>query len=170
MSATTVFGRIGGNGMNEYGDQQLNVARLWSGGLATAVVAGLIILAGVLVARGVLRIPVLAPEEAGYFGDAGTGVYAAMAATAALLATGLLHLLMVGAPRPLAFFGWIVGLATIVATVSPLTQQAALESQVATALINLVAGVAILTLLSSTGAGASCALPSGPPNFPPTTT
>ncbi|RNL81595.1 DUF6069 family protein [Halostreptopolyspora alba] len=140
--------------MNEYGGgRQLNVARLWSGGLATAVVAGLVILVGALVVRGVLGIPVLAPEEAGYFGDAGTGVYAVMAALAAMVATGLLHLLVISAPRPQGFFGWIVGLATTVAVVSPFAQVASLPSQIATALINLVAGVAIATLLSSVASG-----------------
>lgn len=140
--------------MNEYGGgRQLNVARLWSGGLATAVVAGLVILVGALVVRGVLGIPVLAPEEAGYFGDAGTGVYAAMAALAAMVATGLLHLLVTSAPRPQSFFGWIVGLATTVAVVSPFAQAASVPSQIATALINLVAGIAIATLLSSVASG-----------------
>ncbi len=141
--------------MNEYGGERwLNVARLWSGGLATAVVAGLVILVGALVARGILSIPVLAPEEAGYFGDARTGVYAAMAALAALAATGVLHLLVISAPRPQTFFGWIVGLATTIAVVSPFAQAAPVSSQIATALINLVAGVAIATLLSSVASGA----------------
>ncbi|MBB4929502.1 hypothetical protein F4561_000322 [Lipingzhangella halophila] len=141
--------------MNEYGGgRQLNIARLWSGGLATAVVAGLVILVGALVVRGILGIPVLAPEEAGYFGDAGTGVYAVLAALAALAATGLLHLLLISAPRPRTFFGWIVGLGTTVAVVSPFAQVASVPSQIATALINLVAGIAIATLLNSVAAGA----------------
>ncbi|GAA1984161.1 hypothetical protein GCM10009799_06980 [Nocardiopsis rhodophaea] len=153
MGAMTVFGAVsGGTGMSEYGnDRRINVTRLWSGGLATAVVAGLLILVGTLVARGVLQIPVLAPEEAGYFGDAGTGVYAAMAAAAALIATALLHLLLLSAPRPMTFFGWIVGLATIVAAVSPFTQSASLASQIATGVINAVTGIAIISLLTSVG-------------------
>ncbi|SKA37330.1 hypothetical protein SAMN02745673_04683 [Marinactinospora thermotolerans DSM 45154] len=155
----TVFGAVsGGNGMsgNGYGDsrRRLNAARLWSGGLATAVVAGLVVLVGALVARGVLGVPVLAPEEAGYFGDAGTGVYAALAALSALLATALLHLLLVSAPRPLAFFGWIIGLAVVIAAVGPFAQEAPLATQVTTATINLVAGLAIASLLGSVGAGA----------------
>ncbi|MFE3459100.1 DUF6069 family protein [Nocardiopsis aegyptia] len=136
--------------MSEFGSERsVNAVRLWSGGLATAVVAALVILVGTLVIRGVMDIPVLAPEEAGYLGDAGTVVYALMAAVAALLATGLLHLLLVAAPRARAFFGWIIGLVTAVAAVTPFTQGAELPSQIATAVINLVAGIAIATLLSS---------------------
>ncbi|MDA2812394.1 DUF6069 family protein [Nocardiopsis sp. RSe5-2] len=134
--------------------RSINVSRLWSGGLATAVVAGLVILVGALIVRGVFGIPVLAPEEAGYLGDATTGVYAATAAIAALIATALLHLLMLSAPRPMTFFGWIVGLATVVAAVTPFTQGAPLASQIATGLINAVCGIAIVSLLSSVGASA----------------
>ncbi|MDS1269890.1 DUF6069 family protein [Lipingzhangella sp. LS1_29] len=132
----------------------VNAGRLWAGGLATAAVAGLVIIVGVLIARSVFGIAILAPEEDGHLGNATTGFYAASAALAALLAAGLLHLLLTSAPSPLSFFGWIGGLATAVAAVSPFTQEAALESQVATAAINLVAGVAIVTLLSGVAASA----------------
>ncbi len=156
MGALTEFGAVsGGSAMNTNDNgRSINVSRLWSGGLATAVVAGLVILVGTLIVRGVFGIPVLAPEEAGYLGDATTGVYAATAAMAALIATALLHLLMLSAPRPMTFFGWIVGLATIVAAVTPFTQGAPLTSQIATGLINAVCGIAIVSLLTSVGASA----------------
>lgn len=141
--------------MSEYGsERRVNAVRLWSGGLATAVVAALIALVGTLVVRGVLGIPILAPEEAGYIGGAGTAAYAVTAGIAALVATALLHLLLVSAPRATTFFGWIVGLATVVAAVSPFAQQAALPSQLATAVINAVTGIAIVSLLTSVGATA----------------
>lgn len=143
--------------MSGYGydpdESGINVSRLWAGGLATAVVAGLVIIVGVLLARNVFGFAVLAPEADGHFGNAITGYYAAVAAVAALLATGLLHLLLLAAPSPQSFFSWIGGLATAVATVSPFTQSAALESQITTAAINLVAGVAIVTLLSGVAVG-----------------
>ncbi|MDA0564314.1 DUF6069 family protein [Streptomonospora sp. S1-112] len=141
--------------MSEFGsERRVNVARLWSGGLATAVVAALIILVGALVVRGVLGVPVLAPEDAGYFGDLGTALYALMAACAALAATALLHLLLLSAPRPTTFFGWIVGLAAVVAAVTPFTQDAPFAGQLSTALINAVTGTAIASLLSGVGAAA----------------
>ncbi|MDT0329054.1 DUF6069 family protein [Nocardiopsis lambiniae] len=136
--------------MNEFTTERpVNAVRLWSGGLATAVVAALVILVGTLFVRGVLGIPVLAPEEAGYLGDAGTALYALVAAVAALAATALMHLLLVAAPRARAFFVWIIGLITAIAVVTPFTQGAEGASQVGTALINLVAGVAIAILVNS---------------------
>ncbi|MEE2045375.1 hypothetical protein Q7689_18695, partial [Nocardiopsis tropica] len=86
--------------MTEFGrERPVNTTRLWSGGLATAVVAALVIFAGALVFRGVFDVPVLAPEEAGNLGDASTVAYALMAAVAALLATALMHLLLLSAPK-----------------------------------------------------------------------
>ncbi|MFC4865630.1 DUF6069 family protein [Streptomonospora arabica] len=141
--------------MSEYGNERrVNAVRLWSGGLATAVVAALIVLVGTLLVRGVLGIPILAPEEAGYTGGAGTAAYAATAGIAALVATALLHLLLISAPRATIFFGWIVGLATVVAAVSPFTQSATPASQLSTAVINTVVGIAIVSLLTSVGATA----------------
>ncbi|GHC77396.1 hypothetical protein GCM10007079_14550 [Nocardiopsis terrae] len=138
--------------MNENGSERaVNVTRLWSGGLATAVVAALVIFAGTLVVRGIFGIPVLAPEDAGYLGDAGTVGYALLAGVVALLATALLHLLLLSAPRAISFFGWIVGLATAIAAVTPFTQGAEISSQIATGLINLVCGVAIASLLRGVG-------------------
>ncbi|MEE2036481.1 DUF6069 family protein [Nocardiopsis sp. CT-R113] len=138
--------------MTEFGSERpVNTTRLWSGGLATAVVAALVIFAGALVFRGVFDVPVLAPEEAGNLGDASTVAYALMAAVAALLATALMHLLLLSAPKAGTFFGWIVGLATAIAAVTPFSQGAEMPSQIATALINLVAGIAIITLLRSVG-------------------
>ncbi|MBB6118101.1 DUF6069 family protein [Nocardiopsis algeriensis] len=141
--------------MNEIGrERPVNAVRLWSGGLATAVVAALVILVGTLLMRGALGIPVLAPEEAGYLGDAGTVVYALMAAVAALLATGLMHLLLLTTPRARTFFGWMIGLVTAVAVVTPFTQGAEVASQFATAFVNLAAGAAIGLLLRSVSATA----------------
>jgi hypothetical protein len=54
------------------------------------------VLAGVLITRGVLGIPVLAPKTANNFGNSATAVYALLAAGATLLATALLHLLLLG--------------------------------------------------------------------------
>lgn len=142
-------------GMNENGSERaVNVSRLWSGGLATAVVAALVIFAGTLVVRGVFGIPVLAPEDAGYLGDAGTVGYALMAGLVALIATALLHMLLLSAPRALSFFGWIIGLATAIAAFTPFTQGAELSSQVFTGLVNLICGIAIASLLRGVGRSA----------------
>ena len=39
----------------------------------------------------------------------------------ALLATALLHVLLLGTPRPFTFFAWITGLADVVAAAAPFT-------------------------------------------------
>ncbi len=77
---------------------------LWSGGAATAVVAALIALAGILVCRWLLGIPVLAPRQDGAWGDASSAGYAIAAAAAALAATTIMHLLLIATPRPQMFF------------------------------------------------------------------
>jgi Family of unknown function (DUF6069) len=108
--------------------------------VATAVVAALVVVAGVFIARGILGIPVLAPAAAGSLGSATTGVYAVVAAAGALLATGLLHVLLLATPRPLSFFTWITALAVVILVAAPFSQPAPLASKVFTAIINLVAG------------------------------
>ncbi|MBE2999152.1 hypothetical protein IDM40_10620 [Nocardiopsis sp. HNM0947] len=156
--------------MSEIGSERaVNVSRLWSGGLATAVVAALVILAGTLVFRGVFDIPVLAPEEAGYLGDTSTAAYALLAGVIALVATALLHMLLLSAPRALTFFGWIMGLAVAIAAVTPFSQVAEVPSQLATAVINLVAGIAIVTLLRSVGRTAVVHSPAAAEEKSPTT-
>ena len=114
------------------GHVHVNAGRLWAGGIATAMVAALAVLAGVLITRGVLGISVLAPKTANNFGNSATAVYALLAAGAALLATGLLHLLLLGTPRPFAFFAWITALADAIAAAAPFTQPAPLASKVFT--------------------------------------
>jgi hypothetical protein len=133
---------------------RVNAYRLWTGGIATAVVAALVAVVGVLIARGLFGVPVLAPTEEGALGDADTAKLAGLAAAAALLATGLMHLLLVFIPRPRLFFAWIISLATLAAVLLPFTIDAALGTKIATAAINLAIGVAIGSLVSGVAASA----------------
>ena len=132
----------------------VNATKLWSAGIATALVAALAALVGVLVVRAILRIDVYAPKAAGAFGDSTTAVLAAGAAVAALVATGLAHLLIVSTPRPMAYLSWIIGLVTAAAVVLPFTTQSSLTVAVAQAVINLVIGLAIGTLITNAAASA----------------
>jgi hypothetical protein len=125
---------------------------LWSGGAATAVVAALIARAGILVCRWLSGIPVLAPRQDGAWGDASTAGYAIVAAVAALAATAVMHLLLIATPRPRLFFAWIIGLATVIAVAYPFGTTAPLSQQMATAIISLVLGVAIGSLVDGTAA------------------
>jgi hypothetical protein len=131
---------------------QVDAGRLWSGGIATAVVAGLVALVGVLVCRWLFDIPLLAPKQEGAYGDAHTTGMVLAAAAAALVATALVHLLMLGTPRPLTFFGWIIGLATVLAVLVPFSTTAPLTAKVATGVVDLVIGIAIGTLLNGVAA------------------
>jgi hypothetical protein len=131
---------------------RVDAARLWQGGAATAVVAGLIALVGVLIARWLLAIPLLSPKSDGAYGDAHTTEVVLVAVAAAIVATALLNLLLLGTPRPLAFFGWIVGLATVLVVVIPFRTTAPVSAKLATAVVGLVIGIAIGTLLTSVAA------------------
>jgi hypothetical protein len=127
---------------------RLDAGRLWAGGFATAVVAALVAVVGILIARGVFGIPVLAPKGAGLWGNANTTTYALAAGGAALAATALLHLLAVTTPRFGSFFTWIMLLATAIATALPLGLETTAASRVATAVINFVIGMAVMTTLN----------------------
>ena len=127
--------------------RRVDARALWSGGVATAVVAGLIALVGILVCRWLFKVPILAPSGDGAWGNASTAGYVFAAVAIALAATGLMHLLLLATPYPRVFFGWIIGLATVVAVVFPFSTNAPLSQKAATAVVNLVLGVAIGSLI-----------------------
>ena len=122
---------------------------LWTGGVATAVVAALVAVVGVLIVRGVFGIPVIAPDNAnGAIDYVGAVWLAVFAIVGALLATALAHVLLLLAPRPMAFFGWIVGLVTLAFVIEPYTVRVGAVVQFANAVLYLVIGIAIATLVS----------------------
>jgi hypothetical protein len=121
--------------------------------VATAVVAALVALVGILVCRWLLKVPILAPGRAGAWGDAHTADYALAAAAAALVATAIMHLLLLSVPRPLMFFSWILALATLVAVLFPFSTTAPWSQKFATAIVNLVIGFAIGSLIGGVAAG-----------------
>lgn len=132
----------------------VNAGRLWAGGAATAVVAGLIAIVGILVGRGLFDVAVLAPKGEGVWGDASTFWYALGAAVLSLVATGLMHLLLVFTPRPMLFFGWVMVLGTVVAMLAPFVTDNALASRIFTAALNLVLGVAVGSLVAGSARAA----------------
>ena len=134
---------------------RVDAARLWTGGLATTLVAALVAVVGVLIARGLFDVPVLAPAREGALGNTTTARLAILAAVAALLATGLMHLLLVSTPRPFRFFTWIISLLTLLAVLAPFMTDAELATKVATGAIGLVIGIAIGSLVSGAGRSAT---------------
>jgi hypothetical protein len=116
--------------------------KLWPGGAASAIVVGLLALVGVLVSRWLFNVPLLAPGRDGAFGNANTTTLILVAMAAALVATALVQLLMLGTLRPFMFFGWIVALVTMIAVVFPFSTTAVLDAKIATAIVNLAIGLA----------------------------
>ena len=135
--------------MEQQGNVVLDWKRLWAGGLATAGVAALIAWLGTLVCRALLDVEVA--DSAAAFGitDTFAGNYALTAAAFALVATALAHILSLTTPTPRAFFSWIVGLLTAAAMVLPFTRGDDLTVQVCAAVINLLIGAAIGSLLAT---------------------
>jgi hypothetical protein len=140
-----------------------DAAQFWAGALATAIVAALVALVGILICRWTLNIPILAPAGDGAWGSAHTGEYVFGAAVVTLVAAALLYLLELGTPSPGMFFGWIIGLATLAAVVYPFSTSAPMEQKWATAAVNLVLGIAVWSLLSAVAARAVRIARTGPP-------
>jgi Family of unknown function (DUF6069) len=132
----------------------VDAKQLWVGGIFTAIVAALVALLGVLVCRWLFNIPLLSPQSQGTYGDAHTTDVVLLAAAAALLATGLAHLLLVAAPRPMTFFSWIVGLITLLLVLYPFSTSAPISQKIATAAVVLVIGAVIGSLTNGVAARA----------------
>ena len=126
----------------------IDAPRLWGGGLATACVAALVASVGVLVCRDLLDIKVVEPPLLRITNSFAAN-YAITAFLLALAATGLAHLLSLITPRPRVFFSWIIGLFTVAAMVVPFALEGSLKGQICTALINMVIGLSIASLLSA---------------------
>ncbi|AHH93821.1 DUF6069 family protein [Kutzneria viridogrisea] len=153
--------------MTDYGDAPITVqsGRLWAGAAATALVAGLISIVGILIGRGLVHAEVLAPKGDGVWGGANTVTYAIVSAAIALLAAGLLHLLLLTTPRATTFFTWIMVLLTLIAVVLPLSLPVNWDSKITTGLINLVIGLVITGIL--TGLAPSAVRMTPPPPHRP---
>ena len=136
------------------GHRTVDESRLWIGGLMAAVVAALMAAVGLLLVRGIADVPVLVQRD-GQLVNATTWWYAGAAALGAIIATGLLNVLLLWAPKPYLFFGWILGLAVVIATLMPYTFDAERGSKVATSAINLAIGVCISSILVRVGRSAA---------------
>ena len=145
---------MSGSGMTGGGPRlRVDATRLWIGGVLAGVVGAGVVIVGFLIARGILDIPVLVERE-GKLVNANVWWYAVGALVAALVATGLLHGLLAGAPRPFTFYGWVTGLAVVIAGLLPFTGGAKLETKVTLAAINVAAGVVIAVIVATVGRSA----------------
>ena len=133
---------------------EINGGRLWAGGLATAVIAAGIGVVGLFIARGLLHVPVYLPQHDNTVMNADSVWLGLAGFMAGIIATAVMHALMLAAPRPKLFFQWIVGLVTVVGVLWPFTVEMELYSQIATAVITLAMGIAIGSLLSGISSSA----------------
>lgn len=127
---------------------QINGGRLWAGGIATAVVSAGIGVVGLFIARGLFDVPVYLPQHDHTVFNADSVWLGLTGFVAGVVATAVLHALMLAAPRPKLFFQWIVALFTIIAVLWPFSLDMELYSQIATAAIAAAMGIAIGSLLS----------------------
>jgi hypothetical protein len=130
----------------ERGEMEVSGRRLWAGGGATALVAAGIGVVGVLLVRGVLDIPILSAK--GRLVNQAMAVVPISAGLAALAATALLHLLLLTTPRPTAFFGAIGAIVIAIVVLQVFLAGGTRQEQVATAMLYVVIGVAVISLLS----------------------
>ncbi|NMO01132.1 hypothetical protein HH308_07865 [Gordonia sp. TBRC 11910] len=77
--------------------------------------------------------------------------FAVAAFVCALAAAALWYVLQIVTPSPDQFFGWTVGLLIAAAVIIPLLLSQGWEVSIATALIHLVIGLPILTLIPTVG-------------------
>jgi hypothetical protein len=137
------------------GGWQIDAGKLWVGGIMAGLVAAGVAIVGLLIVRGVFDVKVFVRGDSGEVVNASTWWYALVSFVAAIAATGLLHLLLLSAPSPYTFFGWIVGLAIAISVIVPFTTDAKMSAKVGTAAINLAIGIAVITIVSGVGRSAA---------------
>jgi len=132
------------------GSDDIEWGRLAGGGIAASIVAALVPVVGLLIARGVFSVEVFVRHHDGSLVTVTSGTYALAGFVAGLLAAALMILLVIlRVPAAKLFFGAIVILVTVIAVVSPFSTGVGTDSAVATASINAAIGTAILILMSS---------------------
>lgn len=132
--------------------RHLDAVFLWVGGIVTAAVAAFVTVASALVLRVMLHLQVLGGSTHDPMLDGSLGRYAAGAALVTLAATALLNVLLLSAVDPFRVFSWIAGASIVLALVAPFLDDQTIAMNVGTALVNLVVGATVLTLLESSSA------------------
>ena len=90
--------------------------------------AGLVAVVGVVICEGILDIEMVRSQYLLDVSNTFALNYALIASLAAIVAMGLAHLLVFTTPRPLAFYSWIIGLATAIAAALPFAEDAGTDA------------------------------------------
>lgn len=114
------------------------------------LVAGGVAFVGVLVIQAIFRVPGLHRIGAEVFGVDQIALTVS-AGVAALLATALLHLLMVSTPRAHKFFAWIASLIVVALILQELVGGGGWLAKILLSALYLIIGVAITSLLTGVG-------------------
>jgi hypothetical protein len=124
-------------------DTMLVQVRYWVGTGLTAVIAALTGLVALIVAQGILGIQVvmgsgstISPISVSAYGLAAAGI----AVLAAALFAGMIRV----APKPVAYYSWLVGMITVLAVLLPFTTTVGLHAQIALAVTNLAVGLVVM--------------------------
>lgn len=125
----------------------VEAGRFWAGAAATAVVAALIGLVAVIILERIFSFTLVPPPDL-FAAGSHQAAFAIDGAILALLAAGLLHVLILTTPRPRAFFGWIMALVIVVITALPFAWTTDTTSAALSGLVNLLIGVAVWSLLA----------------------
>lgn len=128
-------------------EPRLDVGRYWAGAAATVLVCALLGFTASVIFDEVFGIELIAPPDVVGGGDDAS--WAASGALFALAAAVVLNLLVAVAPRPRMFFGWLVGLTTVILAVLPFTGDPDPLSGAMTALVWVILGIAVASMLGS---------------------
>ena len=129
--------------------RSLDWTGLFAGTMATALVAGLVALVGIIATRAVLHVEIIGPRGGQEFSDAAPGQLTFLAAFGAFNAAALVQALVCVTPRPLLFFGLISWLITTAVALWPLTTDAGVLSKAASTLVYLCVGATISSLTTT---------------------
>ncbi|WP_418276362.1 hypothetical protein ACNHYB_00095 [Isoptericola jiangsuensis] len=117
---------------------RLDAGRYWRGVAVTALVSALLGFAAAVILGEVFDLDIGA--------DSAPVTWTLTAGFFALLAGVVLYLLVLGAPRPRMFFGWLVTIATLILAVLPFTASEITVESVLTALAWVVLGIAVYSM------------------------
>ncbi len=126
---------------------QADPGRLWAGGVVTALVAAGVALVGVLLVHKLPHASLLSFDGTKEPADDAKTMLPILAAVAALVATGLLHLLMTTTPRAGQFFAWIGALVLALVVLELFVAGDDKVSQFVTSAFYVLIGIVIISSL-----------------------
>ena len=125
---------------------RVDYGRYWVGAALTAAVATLVGILAIVIVKDVFHRSITVIDQQGAFA-VHVGTYALLTAVISIVTSALFLGIVHFAPRPGLYFAWIGALAVLFTVVIPFTMPLSLASQATFAGINLLVGVAIITLV-----------------------